>query len=147
VVTNLKFLVGAGFYIQALPKGLHWVGGAPSAFLTNGVRTMANWKRILFIMAITALCASSQEKHRPMCPDLFGKSITVTGRIVRAYVDDDKAIYELDSKDSPCLSLYFNVVDAKGKVRCKADQQITASGIVKNNGLGADLLSTDYSCK
>jgi hypothetical protein len=109
---------------------------------------MTNLQRISVITTMMLLFASTAfSGERPLCPKLFGKSITVTGKIVDAYVSDGAAKYDLAPEDSPCLSLYFSVVDPNGKLRCQKGQQITATGIVKDNGLGADLSTSDYSCK
>ncbi len=107
---------------------------------------MTNWKRFFFIITMTAVLASAQAK-RPLCPNIAGKTVSVSGTITGTGVEDGTARYDLDSKDSPCMSLYFAVVDPKGRLLCKEGQEITASGVVKVTTLGADLITTDYSCK
>jgi hypothetical protein len=100
-------------------------------------------------MLVLASSASPQQRRhsRPLCPSLSGKSISVSGKITDTEVQDDGAYYTLDSKDSPCASLYFSVVDPSGHIRCKKGQRIKATGIVQENSLGANLSATDYTCK
>lgn len=119
---------------------------------SNKGTPMASAVRTSLMVTVMLLLASpawpQQPRHRrTLCPSLFGKSISVSGKITDTDVQDDGAYYTLDSKDSPCASLYFSVVDPGGHLRCKKGQRIKATGIVKDNALGANLFATDYSCK
>ena len=99
------------------------------------------------LSTVLLVSPASSQGHRPLCPAIFGKSIKVSGKITSAHVEDGVAKYDLDNDDSPCMSLYFSVVDPRGQLLCKEGQQISASGLVVDNGLGANLSSTDYSCQ
>jgi hypothetical protein len=102
---------------------------------------------VSILSTVLLVSPASSQGQRPLCPALFGQSIKVSGKITRAYVEDGVAKYELNAADSPCASLYFNVVDPRGQLQCKEGQQISASGLAVDNGLGANLSSTDYSCQ
>lgn len=100
----------------------------------------------VIILSMTASPASSAE-NRPLCPKIIGTTVSVSGVIDSASVVDGAARYDLASEDSPCMSLYFSVKDPTGRLRCREGQRITASGLVVDNGLGADIFTTNYSCK
>ncbi len=102
------------------------------------------------VLAVSTVLLGSQalaQTQKPLCPSLFGKSMKLSGTIQSTGVTDGVARYDLSSDDAPCMSLYFSVVDPRGQLICKEGQRISASGTVVDSGLGANLSSTDYTCK
>jgi hypothetical protein len=103
-----------------------------------------------FFACLLCVCMATpswSQSQKPLCTSIFGKSISVSGKITSANVADGVAKYDLSADDSPCMSLYFSVVDPRGQIRCKKGQRIKASGTAVDSGLGANLSSTDYSCQ
>jgi hypothetical protein len=102
---------------------------------------------VSFFSAILLSSPALSQSQRPLCPSIFGKSMKVSGVIQSVSVSNGAAQYDLGDADSPCASLYFSVVDPRGTLLCKVGQRISASGTVVDNGLGANLSSTDYTCQ